>query len=818
MRWLAIESIRPLWHSLRHHAFRYLCPQRLLKQQYRHFRSLLANDARALELLSDLDDHLTGVNPADPTHLAQVCTTIKQTVGDLVGHLIGMHPGKYAALNARLHQIGYEIAKLLPQPRWSADPPYLLPLDQALQQPLLVGGKAANLSLAGAAGAPIPRGFVITTSAFRHVIEDNRLRDRYVGLLQQLNIRDQAGLLRITGEMQELIMACTIPDDLVAQISRAVEALAPARSFAVRSSALAEDGRLSFAGQYSSELSVAADEVAAAYRLVLAGKYCPRALTYRLRHGLGDDDTAMAALVVPMLAPRVSGVVYTRDPAPSSEGTSLGIYAVAGLAAGLVDGSQTAEKYHLSRTASHIYSIEQQSSSGEMLSPAELHELKNCGLTLEKFFGYPLDLEWAIDEAGLTILQCRRLHQPKDPPPALVNATDLDRLLYRDLDCAAPGIACGQVFLARSGKDFRDIPSGSVVVTASLRPSLTQFLDRISGVIAEHGSRASHFAAVARERGVPVVIGSDIALPPGQVVTVDGAAGRIFSGCIDTIVNNYVRTANPDFPARQFTLLAARTTRLTLVDAASRDFTIANCTSLHDLVRFCHEMAVREMFSLGDTLRGGFGQARKVRTALPLAMFIVDLDQHRSLDQKEIAEESLTNAPMRAFWSGLADPRIHWQSGLHHLDWEQFDRISGGIFSLQGDILASFAVTAPNYLHLDIRFGYHFSVVDAFCSDQSSLNYLNFRFKGGGAAAEQRGYRLTFIERVLTCLGFDTSRRGDMLDASFSRVSEHETERALHHLGLLLAATRMMDMRLASDEQAIAEAEAFQLSFGLNRQ
>jgi pyruvate,water dikinase len=113
------------------------------------------------------------------------------------------------------------------------------------------------------------------------------------------------------------------------------------------------------------------------------------------------------------------------------------------------------------------------------------------------------------------------------------------------------------------------------------------------------------------------------------------------------------------------------------------------------------------------------------------------------------------------------------------------------------------------YLHLNVRFGYHFSIVDALCGETAGTNYINFRFKGGGAAASQQGYRLTFIKEVLGGFGFQTAIRGDMLDASLARTSAAETGLALRRLGMLLAATRMMDMRLTSEQQALDEAKRF---------
>ena len=164
---------------------------------------------------------------------------------------------------------------------------------------------------------------------------------------------------------------------------------------------------------------------------------------------------------------------------------------------------------------------------------------------------------------------------------------------------------------------------------------------------------------------------------------------------------------------------------------------------------------------------------------------------------------------MQAFLAGDVRSENSWDTSQHHVDWEDFDQVSGGIFSLDSRLLASYAIVSREYLHLNIRFGYHFSIVDAICGEQSGTNYVNFRFKGGGAAHQQKIFRLQFIDQVLTFFGFETSRRGDMLDASFARAPLAETELALTRLGMLLAATRLMDVRLTSKQHAAEEAEKF---------
>jgi pyruvate,water dikinase len=161
---------------------------------------------------------------------------------------------------------------------------------------------------------------------------------------------------------------------------------------------------------------------------------------------------------------------------------------------------------------------------------------------------------------------------------------------------------------------------------------------------------------------------------------------------------------------------------------------------------------------------------------------------------------------MRSLWQGLATDKAFWSQGLPHMDWEEFDRISRGVFSRDTRLLASYAVLSGDYLHLMVRFGYHFSVLDSVCGQEANANYANFQFRGGGGSFEQRVLRLEFIKRVLARCGFSIETKGDLLNAAYARDGLQGTAAKLTVLGALMAETRLMDMGLARHSQ-VEEAE-----------
>jgi pyruvate,water dikinase len=805
---------------LRHWFDRLLRPDRSIRERYGHFKALLRADGAALDLIADLESHLYGHDPADMARIRHLLSELIRAVRDMTSRLVRMNPQANAGVAEALERIAAEIAALLAETPPDVAPPYVLDLDEAADHPRQAGGKARNLSFARRHGIPTPTGFAVTASAFARYLRDNRLEAEIEGRFRTVSLADHDAIIRATGELQELILACEVPADVAAEIEAALDRHGLRDGLlAVRSSALAEDGHISFAGQYASELDVRPEDVLAAYKRVLAGKYCPRAVAYRVRHGLTDNDTAMAVLVLPMVEASAAGVAYTRDPACAAVGgEAVGLYVVGGVAAELVDGSATPGKHYLTRETEPEIII---GCACEGLSPlpdSVLREVGRLSMRLEAIFGEPQDVEWALGPQGVTVLQTRRLQQDSDREAFSPEEAGAADVLASDLVCASPGAACGPFHHASSGSDFRGIPPGSVVVTATLRPALSQFLDRIAAIVAEAGSRASHLASVARERGVPVVVGCDpSALREGDVGTVDAGAGRIYAGCLPGLMaGSREAEARRALVRAEHRDLAERTVRLHLVDPEAEDFTPAGCRSLHDLVRFCHEMSVVEMFSLVGRGGRGLGRSRRLLTSLPLVMYVLDLGGGvlpAAGDKGPVEAGHLACEPMRALWEGLCDRRVSWEDSGLHVDWEEFDRVSGGIFRMDSRLLASYAVVSPEYVHLNIRFGYHFSIVDALCGDAPGANYVKFRFKGGGAALKQRGYRLLYVQRILEGFGYETSIRGDMLDAACTRLSAAETLRALRVLGVVLAVTRLMDIRLSSAEQARDEAAAFARTF-----
>ncbi|WP_415714503.1 PEP/pyruvate-binding domain-containing protein [Maridesulfovibrio sp.] len=790
-------------------------PRALLQRKYEAFKILLEYDSQALDLIADLEELFYGRKLVDRNQADCLRKQLSLAVSGMIRELQKMHPYKFRDLTEAFNRIDEygQRAVLMPEPDYG--PPYTVPLATAGECPDLAGGKAANLGRVHALGytEALP-GFVVTANAFQAFVKHNDLRSKINERLCRMEAGNVRLLSSLTLELQELFLNGEVPDHVASEIRRGLSVYLDGNGrLAVRSSALAEDSEISFAGQYASELDIHPEDVLEAYKRVLAGKYCPRAVSYRISHGLTDDDTAMAVLIVPMIDARSSGVVYSMDPDCLSR-DSVGIYGVSGLGASLVDGSVIPVKGSLYRGKKPR--LVRECSFDRSVLPDEeiLVRLAECALKLEEQFGCPQDMEWAVDhKEQFHILQTRPLQQ--EPEGRKAEKGPLAAMPVLDgLERAAGGAGCGEIYFAGSGEEIARIPEGAIVVTPALKPSLLSFSAKMNGVLSLTGSRASHFSSVAREMGIPVLVG-DVAdrFEKGQIVTVDGAAGAVYEGCVKDVLTRSCSEAQ--ISPRVLELyegMIPALVHLNLVDPQGENFSPAGCESFHDLVRYCHEMAVQEMFSLVDKRGLGMGRAKKLQTDLPLVVYLLDLDMGidpRMTKKKVIGPESVVCAPMQAFWKGLSDERVVWPEEMTHVDWDEFDRMSAGIFSKDSKLLASYGLLAEDYLHLLIRFGYHFSEVDSLCGDMPGQNYVKFRFKGGGAGFDNRVLRLDFISRVLVHYGFETEIRGDMLDGFSSRLDRSETSRQLTVLGYLMAVTRMMDMRMENEAQLETEFKGF---------
>jgi len=784
-------------------------------------RSLLDKNGSALEILSDLE--------ADLNHLRRSDARIRRPVRRLIDEALLMAQelnllagDRYTELYRVLLGIQSEVDTALrddPEGRARA---LVVTLDseESLDEGL-VGGKSAGLArLRGYCPDSVAAGFTITTAAYDRFLAESDLHDRIRLLLTHLEVATDGDLVRSRSEtIRGWIQDAELPPAIREAIREGVQSLPEVgpSGWAVRSSATSEDGRHSFAGQFDSKLGVAADQLEHAYLEVLASRFSTRAVKYRLHGGLREIDTPMAVLFMPLTDARAAGVAYTLDP-QRAEPRQMLVNAVPGLGDALVRGTVRADTFRLSRESEPrvLETIPASGGAGkefrpEYLSEQSLLEVGALAFRASEAMGHELDIEWAVDDAGkVWLLQGRRL-RPATQEAIRERRRREARPLFEDGITIFPGRAEGPVVFLPEESGLGDVPRGAVVIVNQPRPELAAVLPRIAALLVEEGNPIGHLATLVREFAVPCLfrVGNRVRrLLNQKVVSVDAAGRKIYAGSRwpgirERVLARIASASQRPHSGPLYELVLA----LNLTDPDASDFKPSACRSIHDGLRFMHEMAVRTMFKLGDRQRRGL----RLATKLPLKLSLIDLDGCLPAQKGSVEPEAVASGPFRALWRGISDPRLswpdRWQRELRGVPADFREQVLGGTRGPRRAGTANYAIVSRDYLNLNARLAYHYLMLDAIVGPGEKNNHVHFRFRGGGAGDERRARRARFLQHVLRQNGFGVERKGDLVTAWLRRHPQAVSERALEMLGRLLVCARQLDplMRSDADEKLFTE-------------
>lgn len=427
--------------------------------------------------------------------------------------------------------------------------PYVVPLRSASAIDAdRVGPKAANLAALGRAGLPIPDGFCVDAAAYRAQVQalgleaaargafaaEDRMEARRHALAMKLGLLDRP----LAPEIGEPLLAAW--REMMARSNAGKNGALGV----VRSSALVEDRYgSSFAGQFESYLGLRGEEeFLVAVRSCWAALWSTRALRYMATHDVDPADTAMGLLVQPLVDARAAGGALSQ----TAEG-GMRISATWGLGSSIAQGEVTPDRFELDREGrlvetapgrkDHSVGCEHHPEptaravpralvEAPCLDERQIAELGRLLLETEALMGMPVEIEWALDDAGIKLLQARPLHL------APASVPDEIWLQHPRLNGHPAGVGwgAGRACVVNCECELERVGPGDVLITRVAGPSLAHVLTRVAGVVAERGGSTSHLASLARERGIPMVLGVHDAthrIPDGVQVAVDGVAGVV---------------------------------------------------------------------------------------------------------------------------------------------------------------------------------------------------------------------------------------------------------------------------------------------------
>ena len=477
---------------------------------------------------------------------------------------------------------------------------YVLPFED-LRMPDVesVGGKNASLgemiSQLSASGVRVPTGFATTALAFRDFLVHNKLTERINDRLDKLNVDDVKALVVAGAEIRSWVEAAPFQDRLEQEIRQAFKVLdADSKgSFAVRSSATAEDlPDASFAGQQESFLNVVGiEDVLHRIREVFASLYNDRAISYRVHKGFAHAEVALSAGIQRMVRSdkASSGVMFTLD-TESGFQDAVFITSSYGLGETVVQGAVNPDEFYVFKPtlAAGKYAIIRRSLGSKLIqmqftAPGEpgrvktvdvpleqrnrysitdddVAELAKYAMIIEKHYERPMDIEWGKDgiDGKIYILQAR----PETVKSQAHGKVEMRYKLKGHSTVLTTGRAIGQkigtgtVRVVKDASEMDRVQPGDVLVADMTDPNWEPVMKRAAAIVTNRGGRTCHAAIIARELGVPAVVGcadATMVLKDGAVVTVscaEGDEGRIYDGPIETEVTEVSRGVLPEIPVK----------------------------------------------------------------------------------------------------------------------------------------------------------------------------------------------------------------------------------------------------------------------------
>lgn len=799
--------------------------EQIFALRHNAFRRFLSSWNAFQVTMTDLEYTLCCERPFGLYRVHALCTNVATQVYQCIKQLEKLDSKHCSQLSERFRKLQDDVLAVVYREDISLSGPLILPLGEVCSSndvTDIVDPATVRLErLRHLCPQNVPDGFVVTATACQQFFLQKGLSREIARIVQSHGGYGTANLLELSRNLTDLVEQTPFSADLKEAFTREIERLR--QRYPQKGMRLLFRGRLwpRGAGQDAYGIqdpglllwgpSVSLDEensvILDALHTTLARKRSAQALVYRRARGLTDRDAGMCITCMVVAESTCSGLAHTGNPLREDD-ASIYLYSCSGLPQDMEYSTLPVETYCLPMNGEPTADI-----SPLFVSVAELAK------KLASHGDAPLSITWLVEQCGairLLLVRPMILAQKVDNAlPSTMKAPETPVL--RGGICANPGRGYGPVYVARSWEDAHNFPKGGILVVPDDQYLWATLIDEASGIIVCGGHISSRLGSLAREFGLPALFGlSDAmsALCNGQQVTLCADAGEVYLGRQDALLDGVpkLRDFMPGSPVFRMLQMAGEYILPLTLNVDTLDFRADRCATYHDIARYCHEMAVSAMFSLGSERQHAQQRVRQLRDNVLKQFWVINLnDGFASLPSGPAIDlEDIVSFPMQALWYGMS---IHPWEGPPPVDGKGFMSVlfeatanphldpasQSNFFSEKNYFLIT-----REYCSLHSRFGFHFVSVESRLGSRQSENYVQFQLRGGGANIERRILRVRFVADLLWEFGFSPQIQNDAVSARLEGMDMEEGKHLLAVAGYMTIHTRQLDM-IMQDSVQVAE-------------
>ncbi len=799
--------------------------EQVFSQRHNAFRRFLSSWNAFQVTMTDLEYTLCCERPFGLYRVHALCTNVATQVYQCIKQLEKLDSKHCAELTERFGQLQKEVLASVYQDEVVLSGPLTLPLgDSCLSAEVasLIDPATLRLEkLRNLCPENVPDGFVVTAAACQQFFLQKELSREIARIVQSHGGYGTANLLELSRNLTDLVERTPLPPRLAEMFVDEVERLR--QKSPQKGMRLLFRGRLwpKVSGQdtygiqdpglllWGPSVSLDAENsvILNALHATLAKKRSAQALVYRRARGLTDRDAGMCITCMVVGESVHSGLAHTGNPLQKDD-SNIYLYSCPGLPQDM--------EYSTLPIETQCLPVETQTlkdSSPRFASVAELAR------KLASHENVPLSVTWLVEQGGaVRLLLVRPMILAQQLEASLPTTADASESpILSGGSCANPGRGYGTVYVARSWEDAHNFPKGGILVVPDDQYLWASLIDDASGIIVCGGHISSRLGSLAREFGRPALFGVSSAmntLNSGQKVTLCADTREIFLGRQDALLEGVpkLRDFMPGSSVFRMLQMAGEHILPLTLNVDSLDFRADKCSTYHDIARYCHEMAVSSMFSLGSDRQHAQKRVRQLRDKVLKQFWVINLnDGFASLPSGPAIDlENIVSFPMQALWYGMS---IHPWEGPPPVDGKGFMSVlfeatanphldpasQSNFFSEKNYFLIT-----REYCSLHSRFGFHFVSVESRLGSRQSENFVQFQLRGGGANIERRILRVRFVADLLWEFGFSPQIQNDAVSARLEGMDMEEGKHLLAVAGYMTIHTRQLDM-IMQDATQVAE-------------